>query len=236
MKWAQIKLTDWLTWYGAVSYVSRSLFNFSRNSRLSFNLTNLLLLNKDQLSDCTVIHLNTFHIFLHRTSLRHILIFLQHESIFPKCLRPFMHFVFLAFILHLPPLHIWSVRGCIQKFPDWVVTKYTLTTINTRWEATQRVMAAKLTKLTHKIAIPFHLVTAVPFAVLAPGGQSGNFWIHPRSFQTGDFDNSYPILVFVWVYCSYKPLLDTRTVWKFRGRAAARCCHAEGSSDCYEKL
>jgi len=21
---------------------------------------------------------------------------------------------------------------------------------------------------------------AVPFAVLAPGGQSGNFWIHPR--------------------------------------------------------
>jgi hypothetical protein len=31
------------------------------------------------------------------------------------------------------------------------VTKYTLTTINTRWEAIQRVMSAKLTTLTHKI-------------------------------------------------------------------------------------
>jgi len=25
---------------------------------------------------------------------------------------------------------------------------------------------------------------AVSFAVLAPGGQSGNFWIHPRSYLT----------------------------------------------------
>jgi hypothetical protein len=36
--------------------------------------------------------------------------------------------------------------------------KYTLATINTRGEATQRVMAAKLTRLTHKIAIQLHLV------------------------------------------------------------------------------
>jgi hypothetical protein len=33
-----------------------------------------------------------------------------------------------------------------------------LTTINTRWEATQRAMAEKLTRLTHKIAIQLHLV------------------------------------------------------------------------------
>jgi hypothetical protein len=33
-----------------------------------------------------------------------------------------------------------------------------ITTINTRWEATQRVMAAKLTRLTHKIAIQLHLL------------------------------------------------------------------------------
>jgi hypothetical protein len=39
-------------------------------------------------------------------------------------------------------------------------------------------MAAKLITLTHKIAIK--LQRAVPFAVLAPGGQSGNFWIHPH--------------------------------------------------------
>jgi hypothetical protein len=33
-------------------------------------------------------------------------------------------------------------------------------------------MAAKLTRLTHKIVTRLHLVTAVPFAVLAPDGQS----------------------------------------------------------------
>jgi hypothetical protein len=41
------------------------------------------------------------------------------------------------------------------------------------------VMATKLTKVTHKIAIQLHVVAAVPFAVLSPGSQSGNFWIHP---------------------------------------------------------
>jgi len=33
-----------------------------------------------------------------------------------------------------------------------------MTTINTNWEATQRVMAAKLTRLTHKITIQLNLV------------------------------------------------------------------------------
>jgi hypothetical protein len=41
-------------------------------------------------------------------------------------------------------------------------------------------MGAKLTGLTYKIATQLHLVTAVPFAVLARYGQSGNFWIYPR--------------------------------------------------------
>jgi len=36
-------------------------------------------------------------------------------------------------------------------------------------------MTAKLTRLTHT-----WWQRAVSFAVLAPGGQSGNFWIHPR--------------------------------------------------------
>jgi len=45
-------------------------------------------------------------------------------------------------------------------------------------------MAAKLTRQTHKIAIKLHLVArAVPFAVLAPGCQSGNFWIHPHTLD-----------------------------------------------------
>jgi hypothetical protein len=41
-------------------------------------------------------------------------------------------------------------------------------------------MAAKLTRLTHKITIQLHLVAEIPFAVLALGGQSGNFWLHSR--------------------------------------------------------
>jgi hypothetical protein len=50
------------------------------------------------------------------------------------------------------------VRWCIQKFPDAVDNEITLTTINTRWEATQSVMAAKITRLAHKIARQLHLV------------------------------------------------------------------------------
>jgi hypothetical protein len=59
------------------------------------------------------------------------------------------------------------------------LTKYTLIFGIARWEVTERVMTAKLTRLTHKVAIQMHLVTAIP-SVLSPGGQSGNFWIHPR--------------------------------------------------------
>jgi hypothetical protein len=83
------------------------------------------------------------------------------------------------------------------------ITKYKLTPINTRQEVTQIVMAAKCIALTHRIAIQIHPVQrAVPFAVLAPGGQSGNFWIHPRiavcvcvcaraQIETGSIRNSF---------------------------------------------
>jgi hypothetical protein len=75
---------------------------------------------------------------------------------------------------------VWE---CIQKFPNWVDNETTI--INSRWEATQRVMAAKLTRLTHKIATQLHLVAqrSIPFAVLAPGGHSGNFWLRPRACE-----------------------------------------------------
>jgi hypothetical protein len=46
------------------------------------------------------------------------------------------------------------VTVCTRVFPDWVDNE-----INTRWEATWRVMAAKLTRLAHKMAIQLHLVT-----------------------------------------------------------------------------
>jgi hypothetical protein len=47
---------------------------------------------------------------------------------------------------------IVSYEGVSKSFRTESITKYTPTTINTHWEATQRVMAAKLTRLTHKIS------------------------------------------------------------------------------------
>jgi hypothetical protein len=44
-------------------------------------------------------------------------------------------------------------------------------------------VAVKPNGLTHKIAIQLHLVAKrSSFAVLTPGGQSGNFWVHCRIF------------------------------------------------------
>jgi hypothetical protein len=57
--------------------------------------------------------------------------------------------------------HRWlgGVYEVVSKsFRTESITKYTLTFGITRWEATQRVMTAKLTRLTHKIAIQLHLV------------------------------------------------------------------------------
>jgi hypothetical protein len=45
-----------------------------------------------------------------------------------------------------------------KSFRTESITKYILTTINTRWGATQMVMAVKLTRMTHKIAMQLHLV------------------------------------------------------------------------------
>jgi hypothetical protein len=49
-------------------------------------------------------------------------------------------------------------EGVSKSFRTESITKYKPTTTNTRWEAIQRVMAAKLIRLTHKIAIQLHLV------------------------------------------------------------------------------
>jgi hypothetical protein len=75
-------------------------------------------------------------------------------------------------------------EGVSKSFRTESRKKYKLTFGITRWEATQSIMAAELTRLTHKIAIQLHLVAeSSPFAFLAPGGQSGNFWIHLRNFK-----------------------------------------------------
>jgi len=52
-------------------------------------------------------------------------------------------------------------EGVSKSFRTESITKYTLTTIYTRWEPTQRAMAAQVTRLTHKIAIQLHLVVEI---------------------------------------------------------------------------
>jgi hypothetical protein len=56
----------------------------------------------------------------------------------------------------MPPGH--QYEGASKRFRFASIAKYMLTTINTRWEATQSLMTAKLTRLTHKIAIQLYLV------------------------------------------------------------------------------
>jgi hypothetical protein len=81
-----------------------------------------------------------------------------------------------------------------------LITKYKLTTIKTRWEATQRIMAAKLTRLTQKSD-----TTApsgrVPFVVLAPDGHSGNFWIHLHIAETASLNNVSTDIRLTVTYC-----------------------------------
>jgi hypothetical protein len=50
------------------------------------------------------------------------------------------------------------IRWYVQKFRTDSITNYTLTFDITCWEATQTVMEAKPTRLTHKIATQLHLV------------------------------------------------------------------------------
>jgi len=56
----------------------------------------------------------------------------------------------------LPYYRIYE--GVTKSFRTESITKYRLTFGITRWEATKRVMAARLTRPTHKIVIQLHLV------------------------------------------------------------------------------
>jgi len=55
----------------------------------------------------------------------------------------------LTIVTHVSYIHS-LYEGVSKSFRTESIMKYTLTTINLHWEATQRVMAAKLTWLTQK--------------------------------------------------------------------------------------
>jgi len=57
-------------------------------------------------------------------------------------------------VVNVMDCYVW---GCTQKFLDWVNNEI-YAYIWYCWEATQRVMVAKLTRFTHKIVIQLHLV------------------------------------------------------------------------------
>jgi hypothetical protein len=78
----------------------------------------------------------------------------KHRDGWSPCCHPTWYpiqrfFFFLFFIKY---------EGVSKSFQTELITKYMLTTITTHWEVIQRVMVAKLTRLTHKIAIQLHLV------------------------------------------------------------------------------
>jgi hypothetical protein len=72
-----------------------------------------------------------------------------------NCVRRIRKSVIPSGIDTLPSKEIQSVS---KSFRTESITKYVLTTINSRWEATQKVMAAKHTRLAHKITIKLHLM------------------------------------------------------------------------------
>jgi hypothetical protein len=74
-----------------------------------------------------------------------------HSVGFLRCIQPYRVYLFLF-------LFTYTYVGVSKSFRTESVKKYTLTFGISRREATQRVMAAKLTRLTHKIAIQLHLV------------------------------------------------------------------------------
>jgi hypothetical protein len=101
------------------------------------------------------------HVSVMLTDARHVSWRTADRTAGDRFLNMSLEFVF--FYYHIQYSHgmqtaSYQAYVCIQKFPGESITKYTLTFGITRSEATQRVMAAILTRLTHKIAIQLHLV------------------------------------------------------------------------------
>jgi len=122
-----------------------------------YHLLELLSLKHFQVSVIIVIRANEYSLAggITRNFLNNFL----HYSLF---WAPAMILFCRSYILLLPdklPLNMLLYEGVSKSFWTELITKCTITTINTYWEVTQRVMVAKFTRLTHKIVIQLHLVT-----------------------------------------------------------------------------
>jgi hypothetical protein len=128
--------------------------------------------------------------------------------------------------------HIWR---CTQKFLDWVIKKKKKTTINTCWEATQSVIVAKLTRLTHKIVILLHLVAEScticsshsmwPVRKLLDTPSYGSFKLHRCYFPYGKVTESCEKKLVCHFYLTYKcvTLLPASSIWLFLNNIQVQC-------------
>jgi hypothetical protein len=73
-----------------------------------------------------------------------------------------------------------------KSFRTELITKWTIT-INTHWEGTQRVIAAKLSRLTHKIAIQLHLMAELWHLQFSLQAASPETFGYTLVFQSGHF-------------------------------------------------
>jgi len=71
---------------------------------------------------------------------------------------PIWHWYYIRKTWKQMLLHYCKCTSVYPSFQTESIMKYTLTKIQTHWEATQRIMATKLTILTHKIVIKLQLV------------------------------------------------------------------------------
>jgi hypothetical protein len=81
-------------------------------------------------------------------------------------------------------------EGVSKSFRAETITKYMLTTINSRWEAKQKVMAGKLTRITHRIVLGLQLVAdSCTICSSRSRRPVRKLWIHPQT-----------LLESIWVY------------------------------------
>jgi uncharacterized protein involved in tellurium resistance len=89
----------------------------------------------------------------------------------------YVHIKHSVFVLFCSVIY----EGVSKSFRTESITKYTLTTINTHCEATQRVMAAKVAMLTHKIAIQLYLMAeSCTICISRYRRPVRKIWIQPR--------------------------------------------------------
>jgi hypothetical protein len=119
-------------------------------------------------------------------------------------------------------MYVRMYEGVSRSFRTESITKFTLTTITTRWEATQRVMAAKLTRLTHRIAIQLPMMADSCTICSSRSRRSGRklldtpsyFWT-PGILNKALLRGTYHLSQTVWMMAHRQVLKKTLQIAQF---------------------